>query len=371
LCCAHATFYPQNKTPPMAQPQVQQIATCVTCHAWNADRTKLAICPDSHEIHIYKKSGSGWEKEVVLDEHDHLVTGIDWAPKSNRIVSCSQDRNAYVWNLQGGVWKPTLVILRINRAATSVRWSPDEQKFAVASGAKCVSICYFEEDNDWWVSKHIKKHKSTVTSVAWHPNGILLATGASDFKARVFSAHIKGIDKGQIQTPWGPNPAFGECLAEYNATGWVHAVDWSPSGNTLGFVAHDSRLHFVDINTGDAQKLSLDTLPFRALIFTGEDSVVAAGYDCAPFAFQNAGGQWKLVKCVDQSTSNQAQQKQSGTGAARALFQAKVDYGTDSNETVLNTVHQNAISSLVPFASSGGRVTKFSTAGVDGKLVIW
>jgi len=353
----------------MATPPVQQLATCVTCHAWNADRSKLAFSPDNNEIHIYKKAGSGWEKEVILDEHDHLVTGIDWAPKSNRIVSCSQDRNAYVWNLQGGLWKPTLVILRINRAATSVKWSPDEQKFAVSSGAKCVSVCYFEEDNDWWVSKHIKKHKSTVTSVAWHPNGVLLATGASDFKARVFSAHIKGIDQGQVQTPWGANPPFGNCLAEYNSSGWVHAVDWSPSGSKLVYVAHDSRIHFVDIASGAEERLSLDTLPFRAVIFTSEDTVVAAGFDCAPFQFQNAGG-WKLAKCVDEA-KGPAQAKQSGTGAARALFQAKVDYGADSNETVLNTVHQNAISSLVPFASAGGRVSKFSTTGVDGKLVIW
>jgi len=60
-----------------------------------------------------------------LQEHDQLVTGIDWSPKTNRIVTCSQDRNAYVWTFQDNQWKPTLVILRINRAATNVKWSPD------------------------------------------------------------------------------------------------------------------------------------------------------------------------------------------------------------------------------------------------------
>ena len=49
-----------------------------------------------------------------------------------------------------------------------MKWSPKENKFAVASGAKVVSVCYFEEDNDWWVSKHIKKHKSTVLFVDWY-----------------------------------------------------------------------------------------------------------------------------------------------------------------------------------------------------------
>jgi len=85
------------------------------------------------------------------------------------MVFAKQDRNAYVWTQQAGNnglprWKPTLVILRINRAATCVRWSPFENKFAVGSGARLISVCYFESDNDWWVSKHIKKQfRSTVT----------------------------------------------------------------------------------------------------------------------------------------------------------------------------------------------------------------
>lgn len=57
-----------------------------------------------------------------------------------------------------------------------------------------MSVCYFEEDNDWWISKHIKKHKSTVLGVSWHPSNVLLATASSDFKCRIFSAFIKGVD---------------------------------------------------------------------------------------------------------------------------------------------------------------------------------
>ena len=70
-----------------------------------------------------------------------------------------------MWTYTGSAWKPSLVILRINRAATVVKWSPKgelvnllvavlnrqqtENKFAVGSGARCVSICYFEKENDW------------------------------------------------------------------------------------------------------------------------------------------------------------------------------------------------------------------------------
>lgn len=76
------------------------------------------------------------------------------------------------------------MLLRINRAATHVRWyflltrSPKEDKFAVASGARLIAVCYFEEEHNWWVSKHLKKPiRSTVLSVDWHPENILLAAG--------------------------------------------------------------------------------------------------------------------------------------------------------------------------------------------------
>ena len=62
----------------------------------------------------------------------------------------------YVPLQPNGEWRHTLVLLRINRAATCVRWSPKENKFAVGSGDRLISICYFEAENDWWVSKHIK-----------------------------------------------------------------------------------------------------------------------------------------------------------------------------------------------------------------------
>ena len=151
---------------------------------------EIALSPNNHEVHIYKKNGGQRVKAHELKEHNGHITGIDWAPKSDRIVTCGADRNAYVWSQKDGVWKPTLVILRINRAATLVKWSLLENKFAVGSGARLISVCYFKSENDWWVSKHIKKPiRSTVLSLDWHPNNVLLAVGSCDFKCSVFYLH--------------------------------------------------------------------------------------------------------------------------------------------------------------------------------------
>ena len=51
-----------------------------------------------------------------------------------------------------------------------------------------------KRENDWWLSKQIKKPmRSTITSLDWHPNNVLLAIGACDFKTRVFSAYVKEV----------------------------------------------------------------------------------------------------------------------------------------------------------------------------------
>lgn len=132
---------------------------------------------------------------------------------------------------------------------------------------------------------------------------------------------------------------------------WVNDVAWSPSGDILCFVGHDSSIFFVyyrhmvsflgwhfcarssffflpSFNVwGDPpvcllstvvvavvlssihpcihccglqdesgmpafQKLTLSDLPFRQVLFVSERSVIAGGDDCTPFVFVYDGSQW-------------------------------------------------------------------------------
>ena len=66
----------------------------ISCHAWNGDRTMLAVCPNNHELHIYGKCNtSNWERMYVLaKQHDLVISGVDWNATTNKIVTCSHDR---------------------------------------------------------------------------------------------------------------------------------------------------------------------------------------------------------------------------------------------------------------------------------------
>ncbi|KAI8461682.1 WD40-repeat-containing domain protein [Phakopsora pachyrhizi] len=379
----------------------------ITAHSFSLDRSLLAVCENSNEAKIYRKgSGSSWNLTDTLNEHDKVITSIDWAPHSNRIVTASQDRNAYVWqygpdplNPDGShVWQPTLVLLRINRSATFVRWSPDEAKFAVGSGARAIAVCQYDAESNWWVAKHLKKPlRSTVLSVAWHPNSVLLAAGSADATCRVLSAYIKGVDSKPEPTVWGERIPFNTICGDFSspAGGWVHDVSFSPSGDALAFVSHDSTVTIVYPSAPDAPPsavhvIKLPSLPLVSLTFCGEDTFVAAGHDCQPLVFQGDSNRgWKLVKTLEEFKgvgSPQQQRTPSGgigrlnndafnlfrSADSRGVMTAAGEGGSNGGSRAgLETVHSNTITSVRKFAGADGSISHISTSGSDGKVVIW
>ena len=44
---------------------------------------------------------------------------------------------------------------------------------------------------------------------------------------------------------------------------------------------------------------------------------------------------------------------------------------SNKDDTVLSTTHQNTISTVREYEGSGDSVRKFSTSGVDGRVVVW
>lgn len=396
----------------MSAPEAFQLSLGpLTGVAFGPDRTEVAISPNNNEAQIYKKIGDTWDLQHTLAEHDKLITAISWAPQTNRIVTCSQDRNAYVWTQTPQGWKPALVLLRINRAATCVKWSPKEDKFAVGSGARTIAVCSFDEENNWWVSKHVKKPlRSTVLSIDWHPNNVLLAAGTAESKAYVVSAFIKNIDSKPAPSVWGDKLPFGTICGEFNSPtgGWVHDVAFCPSGDVLGFVAHDSSVNIVYPSSPGSPpqafiSIRTPSLPYLSLTFTSESTLIAAGHDCQPVLFSGDSSGWSLSSSLDDPANSKSSSGAGGSGrvvsgsgpgrlnnAAFGFFkdadsrgQTNRASGAAGGNTVtggvavggdgmLLTVHQNSITLVEPYEwDANGGVGKVVTAGKDGRLVVW
>lgn len=162
-----------------------------------------------------------------------LVSGLDWHPVTGLLVSVSHDRNAFVWAYDGpaDAWVPQVVVLRVSKAALDVKWNAAGDAFAVSSSCKQAMVCRFEPGSNWWVSSGVKKAKSTVTAVAWHPSGDVLATASTDFRCRVLAARLPDAADGKPSPSSSSSSSaaasvqFGHPLPEFGS----EMLEWEPS----------------------------------------------------------------------------------------------------------------------------------------------
>jgi actin related protein 2/3 complex subunit 1A/1B len=209
--------------------------------------------------------------------------------------------------------------------------------------------------------------------VAWHPNSVLLAAGSTDAHARVFSSFIKGVDARPEPTAWGERLPFNTVCGEYmnNSAGWVHSVSFSPSGDALAFAAHDSSITVVYPSAPEQPPkavLTINTqlLPFMSLLWNGEAEIIAAGYDCEAFRFQGGIQGWQLTGAVE--TKGRPGLGDQREESALNMFKQMDLKGKTKDDTQLKTVHQNTVTTLRPYETSGASLKKFSCKSQSREL---
>ncbi|KAH3903384.1 Arc40p SCDLUD_001017 [Saccharomycodes ludwigii] len=362
------------------------VKTPIYSHAYSQDKSILAITSETNCL-LYNITNPKSPKLVAtLADHDKTVTAVDISIHG-RIVTCSQDRNAIVWEpLSDGTYKPTLVLLRINRAATCVKWAPNGFKFACGSSARVVAVCYYEQENNWWVSKHIKSNiRSTITCLTWHDNGVVLACGGTEGLVNVYSGFIKGLDKKEqvVNSPWGAGKfPFGLLLKQFYQGSWIRGVAFNGGLELLAFVSHDARLTVVDVQ-GNTQAVENPCgLPFNDLLWLGDNRIICAGYNCHPVEFDNlGGGTWKFKKNIDKvsstgknnltnsfdnATDDDDSQPSFGISALKKFKQLDLKGKVTAVDNELGTTHQNAITQLRLLSAN-----QVSSSGLDGIIVVF
>ncbi|GAA0149788.1 actin or actin-binding cytoskeletal protein [Lithospermum erythrorhizon] len=171
-------------------------------------------------------------------------------------------------------------------------------------------------------------------------------------------------------------------------------VKWSPSGNTLAYVGHNSMIYFVnDVGPSpSAQSVALRDLPLCDVLFISEKVVIGVGFDCNPMVFFSRRN--RLMASFDDVSSYTWPNSFSGTflrflGERRSAssgvksgsqfseafgkFYGQSKNGSSNDETSKgHGVHNNCINCILPLKRAGdSSLFRFSTSGLDGKVAVW
>lgn len=114
------------------------------------------------------------------------------------------------------------------------------------------------------------------------------------------------------------------------------------------------------------------------VLFVSERMVIGVGFDCSPMVFAADGsGIWSFIRFLGErktSSSSARYGSQFSEAFGKLYGQSKQGVGNDAIEPsrTRGGIHENCINAIAPLTEDGdSKVTRFSTSGLDGKIVIW
>ena len=190
-------------------------------------------------------------------------------------------------------------------------------------------------------------------------------------------ANLIDVDGANVNPgPFGAPLEFGEAYCELSATGWIHAVSWSPSGNTLAYASHSSTVYFATfVKQGEpiVRTVRLHGLPMTSLVFVTEGACIGGGHDYNPTIFLHNNGSWAVNGVLDDEKKSKAVNTSSSVSKARELFTNKTRNAQDSkaDADTLKTTHERPLFNMEVAEKANNKVTKISSVAMDGELVVW
>ncbi|KAG5481061.1 hypothetical protein LSCM1_06738 [Leishmania martiniquensis] len=272
---------------------------------------------------------------------------------------------------------PQLVMLSadVRLCPTCVAWSAEGTKLCIGTAGGTVAVGRYDPQQKWWICRLLDEDRctshvgpsvetaapsptraSSVTALAAHPvDNTRIAVARLDGTVQVLSTYSKSVDgvlesSGEgvrIGSAGATAKPFSHVYLSHLLSCWVYGLAWSPSGQQLAVVGHDSALHVWSWGPARSPSPSshsmepgghgkreavhtailLSQLPLLRCEFVSEDVLVAVGFEGGLHAFEAAPGPvqrgierqrtWQLVP--QHAAAQRAGSTQSAVGALAHL----------------------------------------------------
>ena len=343
----------------MAQNQKPQdlfLLEGISCVSFNKDFTKVALSKKDNLIYIYSVPNlmktDTWKLEDKLDSHCQYVSGIDWNAHTNEILSCSHDKTSFVWTYSNKKWTPANVVATTKLGYLCCKWNSRGDKFCEGTSAKHLFIGYYNPDNNWWMARNIKVHKSSVVCCEIDPTSLFVISGSTDLRVYVSSCYIDFIDDKHLNDKTKPLAQnFGDVIHEFRPNCWVNSVTWNPSG-TLGFAAaQNATISVINYKDKKTDVIKCKHAPVTLIVPTGENSFLAVCYDRNVLEYEKKGDNWEVKRTITTDQGKKAAGPAVGKSVSSALAKFQ-QMGVQKKENLAVTskqalhLHQSIISSL-------------------------
>ncbi|ETI24123.1 hypothetical protein G647_03492 [Cladophialophora carrionii CBS 160.54] len=151
--------------------------------ALSPDQQWVAVCSDELEIKVVNRSDL--EQITILRDHPKPIKHLTYDPSGKYLAASCTNGVIYIYSMSA---EPVLYrtvdgiipcLENADPATSRCVWHPDGRAFACATATRDIQIISVEDGAHQRI--FAGEHSSGITSLAWSPNGALLASSDSDY----------------------------------------------------------------------------------------------------------------------------------------------------------------------------------------------